>query len=393
MPTGPVKIGTQVTLHSLHFQALIDTLAKQGYKVIGPTITDGAIVYEPITSVSQLPAGWTDEQKAGSYRLVKRNDASLFGFVVGPQSWKRYLFPSVLRLWSARRDGKGFHTDPPSPDVPKMAFLGVRACELSAIARHDKVFLSGDYRDPAYLARRERVFIVATNCTQAGGTCFCKSTETGPRATSGFDLALTEVLDKDRHYFIVQVGSARGAEILKELPCKSPQPEELKLAETAVSRAAQQMGRSLDTKDLKAVLYRSHEHPRWDETAQRCLNCANCTMVCPTCFCTTVEDVTDLSGNHAERWRKWDSCFTTDFSYIHGGSIRASTKSRYRQWLTHKLASWIDQFGSLGCVGCGRCITWCPVAIDLTEEIQAIRQGDASETVIPPHKEKIHGNS
>jgi hypothetical protein len=250
MPTGPVKIGTQVTLHSLHFQALIDTLAKQGYKVIGPTITDGAIVYEPITSVSQLPAGWTDEQKAGSYRLVKRNDASLFGFVVGPQSWKRYLFPSVLRLWSARRDGKGFHTDPPSPDVPKMAFLGVRACELSAIARHDKVFLSGDYRDPAYLARRERVFIVATNCTQAGGTCFCKSTETGPRATSGFDLALTEVLDKDRHYFIVQVGSARGAEILKELPCKSPQPEELKLAETAVSRAAQQMGRS----DVSTVL-------------------------------------------------------------------------------------------------------------------------------------------
>jgi Fe-S-cluster-containing hydrogenase component 2 len=134
----------------------------------------------------------------------------------------------------------------------------------------------------------------------------------------------------------------------------------------------------MDTRGIKELLYRNYEHPRWDNVATRCLTCANCTMVCPTCFCTTVEDVTDLSGDHAERWRKWDSCFTMDFSYIHGGSVRATPKSRYRQWLTHKLATWFDQFGSSGCVGCGRCITWCPVAIDLTEEVRAIRDSETA---------------
>ncbi|MBF0393567.1 MAG: 4Fe-4S dicluster domain-containing protein, partial [Alphaproteobacteria bacterium] len=121
---------------------------------------------------------------------------------------------------------------------------------------------------------------------------------------------------------------------------------------------------------------RNREHPRWDEVAKRCLTCGNCTMVCPTCFCTTVDDVTDLGGTRTERVRSWDSCFTLDFSYIHGGSVRNEGSSRYRQWITHKLSSWHDQFGSSGCVGCGRCITWCPVGIDITEEVGAIRASE-----------------
>ena len=124
---------------------------------------------------------------------------------------------------------------------------------------------------------------------------------------------------------------------------------------------------------IKELLYRNLEHPRWEDVARRCLSCTNCTLVCPTCFCTTVEDATDLSGGHAERRRRWDSCFSMDFSYIHGGYIRPSVKARYRQWMTHKLATWIDQFGTSGCVGCGRCITWCPVGIDITAEVKAIR--------------------
>ena len=133
------------------------------------------------------------------------------------------------------------------------------------------------------------------------------------------------------------------------------------------------MGRSLDQEGLKELLYENRNHPRWDDVADRCLSCANCTMVCPTCFCTTVEDSTDLTGDTAERVRRWDSCFTMDFSYIHGGAVRKSVKSRYRQWMTHKLGTWQDQFGSSGCVGCGRCITWCPVGIDITEEVAAMR--------------------
>ncbi len=134
------------------------------------------------------------------------------------------------------------------------------------------------------------------------------------------------------------------------------------------------MGRSMDTSGIKELLYRNLDHPCWENVASRCLTCANCTMVCPTCFCAAVEDTTDLTGERAERWRRWDSCFTMDFSYIAGGSVRSSPKARYRQWMTHKLASWIDQFGTSGCVGCGRCITWCPVGIDITEEVRAIRE-------------------
>ena len=219
--------------------------------------------------------------------------------------------------------------------------------------------------------------MVAINCAQAGNTCFCTSMSTGPKATSGFDLALTEILEDGDHYFVVEIGSTLGGEIVSALAHKPAAERELEKAAGIHANTANQMGRTLDTTDIKELLYGNYEHPRWEEVARRCLTCGNCTMVCPTCFCSTVEDVTDLTGEHAERWRKWDSCFTSDFSYIHGGSVRATAKSRYRQWMTHKLATWIDQFGSSGCVGCGRCITWCPVAIDITEEVRAIRQSGA----------------
>lgn len=378
----------QVRLRGQQLQSLIETLHLHGYRVMGPKVAEGAIVYDELASAEELPAGWTDEQKGGSYRLVKRNDSAAFGYTLGPHSWKKYLHPAVLRMWTAKREGHGFEIPEETLQVPKLAFLGVRACELHAIAIQDKVLTQGTFRDPSYSSRRENVFIVAVNCTQPGGTCFCESMGTGPQATFGFDLALTEIHVNGQHDFLVEAGTVRGTELLHEVPHEKATEEEKKTAAEMVAGAAQHMGRRLDTHEIKELLYRSHEHPRWDEVAERCLNCANCTMVCPTCFCTTVEDVTDLAGTEAQRWRKWDSCFTSDFSYIHGGSVRASRKSRYRQWLTHKLATWIDQFGSSGCVGCGRCITWCPVAIDLTEEVLAIRQAGSTDSAALSTKEE-----
>ena len=248
--------------------------------------------------------------------------------------------------------------------------------------------MGGSFVDPAYQSRREELFIVAVNCGQSGGTCFCVSMQTGPKATSGFDLALTEVVRDGSHFFVVEVGTERGAEVLKNIPHREATPEESSAAANTVAETARHMGRTMDTRGIKELLYRNAEHPRWDNVAARCLTCANCTMVCPTCFCTTVEDVTDLTGDHAERWRKWDSCFTMDFSYIHGGSVRATPMSRYRQWMTHKLATWIDQFGSSGCVGCGRCITWCPVGIDITEEVRALRQSGSTRGADQSGKEQ-----
>jgi len=367
-------------LHTLSVEdlgALFEALRRREYRLVGPTVKDGAIVYDEIHSPIDLPIGQTDEQDGGTYRLKRRDDGALFGYVVGPHSWKKFLFPPLTRLWQARRTrGDGFEVLPEIEEAPRYAFIGVRACDLHAIAIQDRVFLEGKHVDPTYRSRREQVFIVAVNCGQAGGTCFCVSMNTGPRATAGFDLALTELLEDGRHEFLVEVGSDRGAELLADIPHRSAQPQAAAAADRAVARAAAQMGRTLDTTDIKGLLYRNFEHPRWNDVAARCLTCANCTMVCPTCFCSTVEDTTDLTGDHAERWRKWDSCFTMDHSYIHGGSIRPSPRSRYRQWMTHKLATWIDQFGTSGCVGCGRCITWCPVAIDITEEVRAIRESE-----------------
>lgn len=377
----------QAVLERRHFAALLDALGRKGYRVVGPTVRDGAIVYDELTTSAQLPAGWTDEQEGGKYRLKKRTDEALFGYAVGPHSWKKFLHPPVERLWQANRKGSDFQISEEPGDAQKYAFIGVRSCELHAIAIQDKVFMNGQYIDPAYKARRENAFIVAVNCAVAGGTCFCVSMNTGPKASTGFDLALTEVLEAERHYFVVEVGSELGAEVLRELPLGKATGEEVQTAEQIVAKTATQMGRSMDSTGIKELLYRNYEHPRWDEVASRCLTCANCTMVCPTCFCTTVEDVTDLTGEHAERWRKWDSCFTMDFSYIHGGSVRPSGKARYRQWMTHKLATWIDQFGTSGCVGCGRCITWCPVAIDITEEVRAIRSDE------PTRKENARGDA
>jgi sulfhydrogenase subunit beta (sulfur reductase) len=354
-------------------QALIDALAAGDYEVLGPRVRDGAIVYDKVADVSELPAGWTDRQEAGRYRLERRDDAALFGFSVGPHSWKRFLHPPVETLWTARQGKAGLEIEALEAPPPKFAFIGVRACEVHAIAVQDRVFLEGPYIDRSYRLRRQDAFIVAVNCGQAGATCFCVSMQTGPKVESGFDLALTELLDPGRHEFLVEIGSDAGAALLAKIPHRPATDDELAAAAAVVARTAGQMGRRLETDGLKELLQGNLNHPRWDQVAERCLSCGNCTMVCPTCFCTTVEDHSDLAGQSAERVRTWDSCFTLDFSYIHGGSVRKTARSRYRQWMTHKLASWIDQFGTSGCVGCGRCITWCPVGIDITEEAAALR--------------------
>jgi sulfhydrogenase subunit beta (sulfur reductase) len=359
---------------------LIAALKRRGFKVIGPTVSDSAIIYDELAGANDLPIGWTDEQTNGVYRLKRRDDAAVFAWTVGPQSWKKFLFPPIQKIFATQRKTKGLELpdskklSPQDTQPVKYAFFGVRSCELNAIAIQDKVFLGGPFVDPLYQQKRTGIFIAAINCSQAGGTCFCESMNTGPKAVSGFDLALTEVLNKKHHYFIAEAGTALGEDILKNIKCTKATEEDLATAKNITEQTKTQIHRSIDTNDLKNILYQSPEHPRWERTAAVCLTCANCTMVCPTCFCATVEDITDLAGKQADRIRKWDSCFTLDFSYIHGGSVRTSAKSRYRQWMTHKLASWVDQFGTFGCVGCGRCITWCPVGIDITEEARAIRE-------------------
>ena len=359
-------------------QQLIDVLAARGYSVVGPTVRDGAIVPGPVRTLDDLPRGWGDEQDAAHYRLRRRDDDAVFGFAAGAQSPKPVFFPASELFWRGRRTGEEFTVNEEGPEADgnglgPYALLGVRSCDLHALAIHDVVLLGRNHVDVRYAARREGTFVVAATCSSPSGTCFCASMGTGPRPDTGYDLALTELLDGGPHRFLVEVGTPRGAEVLEEVESAEALPVDVQGADDVATWSAAHMGRSLDTQGIKDVLYANAESPRWDDVASRCLACTNCTLVCPTCFCTSVEDVADLTGDVAERRRVWDSCFTQDFSYIHGGSIRPEIRSRYRQWMTHKLAAWIDQFGTSGCVGCGRCITWCPAAIDITAEAAALR--------------------
>ena len=376
-----------VVLDLAGLQALIDALRSRGYTVLGPTVRDGAITPGPVRVVDDLPRGWGDEQDPARYRLRRRDDDALFGFAAGAQSWKAVLFPPRVPLWQGRRTADGFTVDaaeagaaghPTAFGPPPYALLGVRSCDLHAIAIHDRVLLGREHQDTGYARSRARAFLVALDCSDPAGTCFCASMGTGPRPAGGFDLRLTEIATAvEDHRVVAVAGSARGAEVLLSLPAghaRVADDGDRAEADAVTARAAQRMGRALDTDGLRDALRAGAESPVWDDVASRCLACGNCTMVCPTCFCTAVDDETDLTGDVASRWRLWDSCFTGDFSYLHGGSVRASVRSRYRQWATHKLSSWFDQFDTSGCVGCGRCVTWCPAAIDITAEAAAVRR-------------------
>jgi ferredoxin len=370
-------------------QTLLDTLRASGFTVLGPTVRDGAVVPARVTSVDELPLGWGDEQDGASYRLHRRDDGAVFGYASGAQSWKPVLLPARQLLWSGARAEDGFTVEPAADGSgaygdPPYALLGVRSCDLHAIGIHDRVLRDRVSADAHYAAAREDAFVVAVACSDPAGTCFCASMGTGPRPGSGFDLCLTEIATAPgAQRLLVEVGSESGAEVLSAVPSTPADDADVAAGDAVTAQAAGRMGRQLDTEGLREALYAGVESPRWDDVAARCLSCGNCTLVCPTCFCTSVDDETDLTGDAAARWRSWDSCFTGDFSHLHGGSVRSSVRSRYRQWATHKLASWHDQFGTSGCVGCGRCIAWCPAAIDITEEAAAVRADPGPRTERP----------
>lgn len=351
-------------------QDLIDELQRSSYTVVGPVIDQSAIVYDEIDHIRQLPRGWTDVQQPGQYRLQQIDADRWFDFVVGPHSWKKYLFPAQCLLSKATPVEQGWQFETVADEPPRYAFLGVRACELAAIRVQDRVFLEGPWVDPHYQRRREEAFFIAVNCTRSGENCFCVSMQTGPRCESGFDLALTET-DAG---FVLEIGTQRGRDLIANCQFPEVSPAQLQAAHQAEQRAVAQQSKRMDTTNLPTLLMEHLKDPHWDVVGERCLSCTNCTMVCPTCFCCSVQELSDLNTGEVSRERHWDSCFHEEFSNLNGVPVRHSIGARYRQWITHKLATWHDQFGTSGCVGCGRCITWCPVGIDITEEVATLRE-------------------
>ncbi|MGD0460924.1 MAG: 4Fe-4S dicluster domain-containing protein [Tepidisphaeraceae bacterium] len=374
MPISASRVVTSFLSHAA-LNDLVNLLRKQDFTVIAPTVRGGVISFAPITSAGEIARGLIDQQEGGSYRLSEGEPDLYFQYVVGPDGPKRYLFPPVQQLCQIHVEGDRFVHDADPPHAQKLALLGVRPCDLAAMRVQDRVF-SNDHEarskcptETFYTEARRQMMAIAINCTRPSGTCFCESMDTGPQARDGFDLAMTEL----RGGFVVTVGSEQGAKLLQALPARPASAAELELAELKMVRAREHMGRHLSTNGLKDLLTHSLEHAQWDDVAQRCLSCGNCTMVCPTCFCSTVTDSSTLAQGSMTRTRRWESCFTHQFSYTTAGPVRNTIRGRYRHWFRHKLGTWFDQFGCSGCVGCGRCITWCPVGIDITAEARHIQ--------------------
>ncbi len=362
------------------FDDLLSVLTAAGYECVGPTVRDGAIMYRPIDGAEDLPRGISDRQSPGHYRLEPSNGNRWFAWAVGPQAIKPYVFAPVEKLWSARRDADdriAFVST--APAVSAVALIGARACDLAALRLQDQHFLEGPYPDPYYAARRERLLVVAVNCSHPAETCFCASTGDGPHARAGFDLVLTELDDG----FLLHVGSEAGARVAADLTLEPVDATQVRAEQRQARAASVQQSRSLPPGNLRRALFDNLEHSRWDDVAARCLACGNCTSVCPTCFCHAEREHVDPGLMTSEHVREWDSCFTQGHAYMHGYPVRPHIRQRYRQWLTHKLGTWHDQYGRSGCVGCGRCIAWCPVGIDITEEAAAVcapaQSGEATE--------------
>lgn len=356
-------------LEHTRLQDLLAALQEHGYQCIGPQVRQGAIVFDTLRNVAQLPQGVRDRQAPGEYRLSQAEDELYFAWANGPQAIKPQVFASEETLWQCTRGDDGqLAFEPAATSEEKIAYIGARACDLAALFIQDKHFLQQTCKDTYYASRRHNLAIIAVNCTHPADTCFCHATGDGPRAEYGFDLALTELAEG----FLLEARSEFGRTLIGNLSVQPAAEELITRAEHKLQAAAQAQTRSLPPGNLYPVFLQRLDHPRWQDVAQRCLSCGNCTSVCPTCFCHREEDRTTLDGVHNEHVRLWDSCFTPGHSYIHGFTVRATTELRYRQWLTHKLGSWHEQYGRSGCVGCGRCITWCPVGIDLTEEVAAI---------------------
>jgi ferredoxin len=362
-----------------HFDALLTALVADGYRCLGPAVENGAIVMRELESSDSLPRGLQAEQAPGRYRLVRDPQERYFAWANGPQAIKPQLFAAQESLWQVRRNTAGeLHFEAVLPEPRALAIIGVRACDLAALALQDAHFLRAERRDAHYARRRERLFLVAVQCAVPAATCFCASTGDGPTPTTGYDLSLAELDDG----FVAVAGSDRGRALLGAMHLPAATAQQLDAARRQGEAAAAMQTRSLPGKNLHDVLMRNLEHPRWDAVAARCLACGNCTAVCPTCFCHAEVEQPALDGGSSTHVRVWDSCFGEAHGHLHGFNVRPDIRSRYRQWLTHKLAGWHEQFGRSGCVGCGRCIAWCPVGIDLTEEVAAL-VGDSDQQTSP----------
>lgn len=352
---------------------LIQNLGDLGYTVIGPSLSEGVVRLMEIKRPEDLASGVVDVQAPGRYATAGKSP-SVFSYVNGPDSPKDYLHPGDVELLRTIEKNGGIEVVSAFHSKKKYAFFGIRPCDLKGVGVMDRTMMVPGFEDPVYSVLRKDSVLVVVNCTRAGENCFCASMGTGPGADSGYDLAITELPDR----LLLDVPE-ESKKLLKGVDVIPATEEDVGAGREMVLLAREQMHKRIEKDNPSELMYAGTDSPLWEKTAERCLACGNCTMVCPTCFCNTIQDRTDFRDGSVSRIRRWDSCLSKDFVYSAGGNPRRQRSARYRQFVMHKFAYWKDQFGVYGCVGCGRCITWCPVGIDITETVNGILRGQAEK--------------
>lgn len=341
---------------------------KEEYTVVAPELNDGVIKYEESTDFEKIPAGYKQFEFAGSYQIFKSSNR-FFSYIRPYNNLKYFLRPPSIKLLTViEKDGNLEFSY--QEQRKKIAFFDIRRCDLKALSILDKVYLNENYPDSYYKSLREDIFIVGVDCAEAGDVCFCNSMDIDFDSFYSADMFITEIDDG----FLVDTVSKKAEHLVEGLGLSTPTKEDLAKRQEIKRRFKESFKKKLDTANLKEILYQKIEHPYWEEIGKRCLSCANCTQVCPTCFCFDIKEINSLDMKKSERFAVWDSCFNQTFATVHKFNIRDSIASRYRQWLMHKMAYWQDQFGDFGCVGCGRCITWCPAKIDIHIETVKLRE-------------------
>ncbi len=345
---------------------LFDRL-REKYRVIAPKLKDGLIAFSEVDNFESLPFGYKNVEAPGFYTLER--SGGYFTYTHPYNSFKNFLHPPELALIKVKKE-KGKLSFQVHIQEETLCLFDIRACDLSALRVLDLVFLhKNSHPDPYYAGLRKGLFVVAVNCTYATSTCFCSTMGTGPEVKEGYDLLITELSEG----FLVEVGSEKGGEILEKVENKSDaERRHFKEKAQRLGETEAMMRVHFEREGLPERLYGRMDSTYWEHIEKRCVACTSCTQACPTCFCFDILEKNQLDLKESQRVRVWDSCFSPSFATVHRFNLRQSVHSRYRQWLMHKFAYWVDQFDCFGCVGCGRCITWCPVGIDIRDEVRRI---------------------
>ena len=280
---------------------------------------------------------------------------------------KKYFYHPTETMFSF--SNSGFVSSIESVKVHDIIF-GVHACDIHGIQILDRVF-SGRYRDEYYFSRRENVSLIGISCL-SDDFCFCNSMGTD-YVDTGFDLFLSEITDG----YLVRVGTSKGDDMVnlsKELFQEITQQEIDDYKDYALAKK-KGFKRFLNIRNLPEIMDLEHKSSLWDELGKKCTSCGTCSMCCPTCYCYRTFDEVNLDMESGRRRRQWDCCLFRDHALVaEGHNFRKDRSDRFKHRWLHKQQSFAGEFGQPSCVGCGRCIEFCPAKIDMTEELNKIQE-------------------